>query len=216
MNPTDQVAALEQAIFERARNLAEEHLRQANRSRERILVDSADRLRLLEEKEVLLAKSRAEREFRRHVQSSEIRMQAELDRLRWGLVQSVLQGVSARLSELQADDETGLKLLGALVTEAASAIERDRLIARVSDLDHRRLAERWDERLRDAVDGKTIELSPDPCPCSGGVMVESEDGRILVDNTFEGRMARLESDLERVILERLFPAAAQMGTIFHG
>jgi hypothetical protein len=29
-------------------------------------------------------------------------------------------------------------------------------------------------------------------------------------------MARFESDLERVILERLFAAAGQMGTLFHG
>jgi V/A-type H+-transporting ATPase subunit E len=216
MNPNDQVAALEQAIFERAKILADEHLRQAQRARERILADSSDRMRLLEEKEMLLAKNRADREYRRLVQSSEIRMQADMDRLRWGLVQSVMQGVSSRLKTLQADDESGLALLKSLVTEAAQAIERDQLVARLSDFDHRRVGDRWETEFRDAVPGKTVELSPEPCPCSGGALVESVDGRISVDNTFEGRMARLEADLERVILERLFAAAGQMGTLFHG
>lgn len=216
MNPNDQVASLEQAIFERAKVLADEHLRQAQRARERILADSADRLRLLEEKEVLFAKNRAEREYRRLVQSSEIRMQADMDRLRWGLVQSVMQGVKQRLKTLQADDESGLALLKSLLVEAAQAIEREQLVARVSDFDHVRVARRWEAEFRDAVPGKTIELSPEHCPCSGGVLVESADGRISVDNTFEGRMARFESDLERVILERLFAAAGQMGTLFHG
>lgn len=216
MNPTDQVASLEQAIFERAKTLADEHLRQAQRARERILTDSADRLRLIEEKEMLLAKNRAEREYRRMVQSSEIRMQADMDRLRWGLVQSVMEGVNGRLKTLQADDESGLALLRSLLVEAAQAIERDKLLARLSDFDHRRVGDRWKTEFREAVPGKTIDLSPEPCPCSGGVMVESLDGRISVDNTFEGRMARLEADLERVILERLFAAAGQMGTLFHG
>ena len=93
MSPDDQVAALEKAILERARSLAGEHLQQASRARERIMEDSAERMRLLEEKEILVAKAKAEREYRRRVQASEIRMQSELDRLRWGLVQSVLDNV---------------------------------------------------------------------------------------------------------------------------
>lgn len=216
MNPNDQVASLEQAIFERAKTLADEHLRQAQRARERILTDSSDRLRLMEEKEMLLAKNRAEREYRRLVQSSEIRMQADMDRLRWGLVQSVMQGVNSRLKTLQADDESGLALLKSLLVEAAQAIERDELVARLSDFDQRRVGDRWAKEFRVAVPGKTVELSSEACPCSGGVLVESVDGRISVDNTFEGRMARLEADLERVILERLFATAGQMGTLFHG
>jgi V/A-type H+-transporting ATPase subunit E len=216
MNPNDQIGALEKAIFERAKTLADEHLRQARRARERILADSADRLRLLEEKETLLAKSRAEREFRRRVQSSEIRMQSELDQLRWGLVLSVMEGVKRQLHVLERDDEQGLALLKSLLIEAAEAIERTELIAGVSDLDHRRVSEVWDETFRDVVPGKTIALSAEPCPCSGGVLVETADGRISVDNTFEGRIARLEADLQRVILERLFVAAGQMGTLFHG
>lgn len=216
MNPNDQIGALEKAIFERAKTLADEHLRQAQRARERILADSSDRLRLLEEKEVLLAKNRAEREFRRRVQSSEIRMQSELDQLRWGLVLSVMEGVKRQLHALQTDDERGLALLKSLLIEAAQAMERDELIARVSDLDHRRVADEWGEKYRDAVPGKVIRLSDDPCPCSGGVLVESADGQISVDNTFEGRMARFEADLQRVILERLFVSAGQMGTLFHG
>jgi V/A-type H+-transporting ATPase subunit E len=216
MNANDQIGALERAILDRAKTLADEHLRQAQRARERILADSADRLRLLEEKEMLLAKSRAEREFRRRVQSSEIRMQAELDRLRWGLVQSVMEGVKQRLGTLQADDESGIALLRSLLVEAANAIERDKLVAHLSDIDHRRVAEDWDVAFREIVPGKTVALSDDECPCSGGVLVESADGAISVDNTFEGRMGRLEADLQRVILERLFVVAGQMGTIFHG
>ncbi|MDJ0890950.1 MAG: V-type ATP synthase subunit E, partial [Gammaproteobacteria bacterium] len=106
MSADDQVAALESAILDRARNLADEHVEQAARARERIMDDSAERLRLLEEKEILAAKARAEREFRRKVQASEIRMQADLDRLRWNLVRSVLDNIQLRLTQLSADQTT--------------------------------------------------------------------------------------------------------------
>ncbi len=67
MSPEDQVTALEKAILERAQTLADEHSDQARRARERILADSAERLRLMEDREVLVAKARAEREYRRQV-----------------------------------------------------------------------------------------------------------------------------------------------------
>jgi V/A-type H+-transporting ATPase subunit E len=35
--------------------------------------------------------------------------------------------------------------------------------------------------------------------------VASEDGRIRVDNTFEGRQERLRARIQQVILERLLP-----------
>ena len=40
-NPDDQVSALEKAILARARSLADEHMKQAKRARERIMEDSA-------------------------------------------------------------------------------------------------------------------------------------------------------------------------------
>ncbi len=205
MSSDDQVAALESAILERAKNLAEEHFTQAGRARERIMDDSAERLRLLEEKEILVAKARADRAFRRKVQASEIRMQADLDRLRWNLVRSVLDNMQLRLNKLSADQASYLPLFKRLLAEAAASIEREELVALVSDADHRRLAESWDTIAQEAVPDKRVSLSDEVCPCSGGVLVRSDDNRISVDNTFEGRLSRLELELHRVIVERLFP-----------
>ncbi len=216
MKAVDQVAALEEAIFERAKALADEHLVQANRARQRIHQDSLERQHLLEEKEILAAKAKAEREFRRLVQASEIRMQAELDRLRWGLVESVLEDVRTQLADIHTAEDRYLPFFKQLLSQAAAAIERDELKALVSDSDHRKFSVRWEEIAREAVRGKTITLSDEPCSCSGGVLVTSADERISVDNTFEGRMERLDAELHQVILERLFPSAALMGALFSG
>jgi V/A-type H+-transporting ATPase subunit E len=216
MNADEQVTALEQAIRERAQALADEHMAQAERARQRIHRDSEERLRLLEERETLLAQSRAEREYRRRVQAAEIRMQADLDRLRWGLVEGVMDGLRRRLEDLRADDDRYLPLFTALLAEAAAAVERDELEALVSDQDQGRIRRHWETIAAGVPEGKDIVLSDEPCTCGGGVLVRSRDRRISVDNTFEGRMERMREELHRVVLERLFPAAAHMGALFNG
>lgn len=203
-NPDDQVSALEKAILARAQSLADEHMNQAKRARERIMEDSAERLRLQEEKEILVGKAKADREYRRRVQASEIRMQAELDRLRWGLVQSVMDHLKHRLTEITSDEAQYLPLFKRLLAEAAGSIERKELVALVSDGDHRRFSGQWEAIAKDTTSGKKVELSSEICPCSGGVLLKSKDDRISVDNTFEGRLDRMEGELHRVILERLF------------
>jgi vacuolar-type H+-ATPase subunit E/Vma4 len=42
------------------------------------------------------------------------------------------------------------------------------------------------------------------------------EGRISVDNSFEGVVKRLEPELQRVIVEHLFPSASRMGIVFNG
>jgi V/A-type H+-transporting ATPase subunit E len=215
-NTADQVDTLEQAILQRAQALAEEQISQGNRARERILQASSEKLALLEDRELLAAKAQSEREYRRLVQASEIQRQAELDGLRWALVESVMEGVGVALAELSADEPRYLPVFKALLTEAASAIGEQELVATVNDIDHRRFAEGWDKIARAAVPETRVSLSAEFASCTGGVRVNSKDGRISVDNTFEGRIERLEQELHTLILARLFPSPVHMGPLFHG
>lgn len=216
MSPDDQASTLEAAIIQRAETLVEEHLRQADRAHKRIIEDATEKLRLLEEREILSAKARADREYRRRVQAAEIRMQADVDRLRWALVQSVLQGLHARFEAIAKDAARYEALLRTLLAHAAANIERDELVAVLCDADHRRIAGRWEAIAAETAPGKKIALSPERGVFSGGVVVSSADGRIRVDNSLEGRVERLEAEMHQVILERLFPRAMEMGAMFNG
>lgn len=213
---TERVEALEQAILERARLLAQEHVQQGERGRERILEDSREKIRLLEEKEILAGQSRAEREYRRLVQARELGMQAELDHLRWGLVQSVIDDVMKRLEALAADEQRYRPLFGQLLGEAARSIERPELVVRVSAEDLSRLGSDWQTIAGHVAPDKTLELADEPVAISGGARVADREGRIEVDNSFEGVIARLETELHRVVVEHLFPSASRMGILFSG
>lgn len=213
---TTRIEDLESALVFRAEALADEYLNGAERLRGQILEDANKMLRLREEREILAAKAAAERLYRQRVQSAEIKMQEELDHLRWTLVHSVLEDVNNHLSQLAGDDETYMPLLARLLYQGASAIERDELVARVNQRDLPKLAPRWAEMVKESAAGKQVRLSQQPIETSGGMLIESGDGRIRVDNTFEGRMERLQTEIHRAITERLFASAEHMGALFNG
>jgi len=205
-----QVDQLESAILARAHSLAQEYRKRAERSRDNILREAAERLHLREEREVLLAKALSERAYRRKVQASELKLHKQMDLLRWNLVQGVMERLGERMEQLVQDEQTYLPLLRAYIAEGAEAIERQELVAEVSAMDLKRLQPRWDELVR-AATSKTVRLDPDPIESLGGVLIRSTDNRIRFDNTFEGRLERLHDRLHQQIVERLLPSSSDAG-----
>lgn len=212
----NQVQELEQAILTRAERLAAEYRERAQRKRDGILRDAAERLRLREQREEAIAKSLGERTFRRQVQASELKMQSHLDRVRWNLVTDVERRLRDRMEGVRADETAYLASLEAYVKHAANQIESDELVAELNAVDQRRVSARWDEIAAAAAPGKSLRLAPDAIDALGGVRVTSADGRIRVDHTFDGRLERLRNRIRQVILERLLPGGLDSSSLFGG
>lgn len=216
MNATAQVIDLESALLARAENLATEYLKAGRTAHDRVVEETNNRLRLREEREILAAKARAERLYRQRVQAAEIKLQEELDRLRWALVQSAIADLKERLAKTVQDEARYLPLLHQYLERAAAAIESGELVASFNKTDTQRLSGGWGELCGKLAPGKTITLAAEPVACLGGVLVHSKDGAVRVDNTFEGRIERMEEELYRVVTERLFASATAMGALFSG
>jgi V/A-type H+-transporting ATPase subunit E len=208
MSEADRISGLETALIERANKLAEEYLINGRREHERLLADAKQRLRIEEEREVLAAKAQAERAYRQQVQAAELQLHAELDRLRLELVDAVLDCLPARLEQLTADEQRYLPLLHSWLREGAQAIECNELIVQFNPRDLQRMQKDWQNHARKAAPGKQLALSPESIECKGGVLITSADRKIRIDNTFEGRMERLNEMLQNMIAEQLSPATA--------
>lgn len=208
MNHTVNIEELETALITRAKTLAAEYLSHATGNREQIISDASKRRNLREEREILTAKAAAERMFRQRVQAAEIKQQEELDRLRWGLVQKVMQELTQRFTRIAADEKVYLPLLQRYLARAAIAINDYELVAEINAQDHARVAKKWDDFCRAAEVHKNVVLAPDPLVCLGGVRVRNTGNTIRMDNTFEARMERLQDELLQTVMERLFAAAA--------
>ena len=212
----NQVQELERAILARAERLAAEYRERAQRSRDNILRDAAERLRLREQREESIAKALGERTFRQQVQASELKMQSELDRMRWNLVTGVERRLRERMETFRQDPAAYVAAFTAYLAQAAQQIDGQELVAEVNRQDLRELGPRWAEIVQAAAPGRSIALAPEPVDTLGGVLVRTTDNRIRVDNTFEGRLARLRQRVQQVILERLLPSGIDTGNVFGG
>ncbi len=212
----NQVQELERAILARAERLAGEYRERANRSRDSILREAAERLRMRESREESIAKTLADRTFRQQVQASELKMQTHLDRMRWNLVQDVERALAGRMQAFSEDLGRYEPWLESLIVRAVTLIEEKSLVVSANARDVHRLAERWETILETLPSHKTVTLSKEPIETLGGVLVASRDRRIRVDNTYEGRLERLRPAVQQVILERLLPSGFDTGNLFTG
>jgi V/A-type H+-transporting ATPase subunit E len=212
----NQVEELERAILSRAKRLADEYRERAQHSRDNILREAAERLRLREQREESIARSLGDRTYRQQVQASELKMQSHLDRVRWNLVTDVEGRLRERMQIFMADDNAYGVSLKTLLAQAAVEIEAEDLVAELNARDRQRLEPEWDSIVAEAAPGKTVRLAEEPIECVGGIRVRSSDNRIRVDNTFEGRLERLRSRIQQVILERLLPGGLETGSVFSG
>ncbi len=209
--PDNTVDSLEQAILARAESLADELATKARHRRDTILREANDRLSLAEERENATAHAEAERAQRRQVQASDLKLQARLDRLRWELVHAVQQRLVERMGELCEDRDAYLGWLEQLVREGDRLLPEGEIHAEVNASDHAWLTEHWQELVERAAPQRQFVLAAEPTWGSGGVRLRSADNSAQLDNRFEGRLSRLEAGIQRVILERLFPAEQQGG-----
>lgn len=204
MNAVTRSETLKAALLARARTLADEFLGQARREADQLIEEANTRVRRLEERENAVAQAMAERFYRRTVQSAEIKMREEAERLRWMGVEAVMEALRDRLRALAEDERAYLPAFGRLLGQAARAIEHEELVAEVVARDFARLQGSWESMARKAAPGKRIELSPECRDPIGGVVVRDVNNTVRIDNSVEGRMERLAADLQRVIAERLY------------
>ncbi|MDJ0777949.1 MAG: V-type ATP synthase subunit E family protein [Gammaproteobacteria bacterium] len=213
----DQVRALQAAILERARELSAEHVSQGEMSRAKVIADMREKLKLMEEKELLSARVHAEREYHRRVQASELRIRAELDRNRWGLVQAVMDKLARRLVELREDESAYRPVFLALLRNGVEALAQPVVVAAINNGDRKRYHKRWSALVVEACgDSVEVRLAPETCSCSGGVRLVTLAGDCMIDNTFEGIIARREQELQRLVFERLFAHVAVQGSVIDG
>ena len=205
----NQVEALEKAILEHANEMARESEKSAEIGRRNILRESSERLHLREEKETLLAKSQAERAYLRKVQADELKLRSNLDHMRWNLVQMVMQRLAQRMSELRRDQARYQSLLQVLLRQAAEQIDGPELLVSLNQEDRRLLQPRWEAFTDDLAPDKHILLDERTIETLGGLLVTAPDQRQRIDQTYEGRLARLQDKIRLVLVERLLPPISE-------
>ena len=215
MSSASSVDELKQAILKQAENIASEYHERAQQARDNILADAREKLRLREEHETRVGRTLAEKEFARRIQANELKLHRKLDMLRWSLVETVLNAVKGRFTEFMKNDYDGyIKVMGKWVSDACELLARDNLVAEVNNHDFRYLQENWESFSKEYVpEHVELTLVESECETLGGIRVRTPDNSMRVDNCFEGRMKRLEPELQQCIMHRLFSTVEQIQQI---
>lgn len=195
---------LEGLLYAQAMNMAEEHMERGRQASEQIKRETQAGLQRLKEGEELRYQLEAEQLCRQILQTSKLRLDTELDRLRWAMVQDVLAEVRKRLNRLPQHPDRYHKILERFLAEAASAMPEGDLVAELDPRDIESLRGIWDSLVQRAAPGRKVSLVSLAEHTGGGMMVRTADGRLRVNNTFDGRLARMQDEMLGTIVDKLF------------
>ncbi len=151
------------------------------------------------------AQTQAEIEKQRIIAGAKLEVRKRRLALQEKLIQEVITTLHERLSQLP--DEEYFPMLVDLASEAVDELGMPKARILSNERTLKLLKARKDEFESAVAEkvGRKVEMDiGEPINTIGGVMVESEDGSVRVDNTFEARMERFESDLRARIAKALF------------
>lgn len=196
-----------QRILEQGRLEAQRILKEAKEKAKSILDEARVRARREVAEKIESIKREAEERATmiRHVAEVRAKMAYRLKMLeeKNKMIEEVFKAAWDRLNRLTEKDEY-LKVLEELIIEAAISIGGGRL--RIIAPQHQEEAvkrlnlEDIARTVEEETESRTeFELVFKPLKVTGGVIVETQDGRIMFDNTFEGRMKRLRNTLVKEV-----------------
>lgn len=202
--PEASVDTLEQAILERAEELARQQREKGSAERQRLIAEAAADAEKLETRLRRNAEEYAERLYDQRIQAGELTLAAERERLRWALVSDTLATLEERFAALVENEEDYAAVLRRFLREAAENIAGDKLVVALNDRDRGRFEGRLETLAGDLPANKSVGLAEGAIDTLGGLVVTSDDGRIRVDNRFEARLERMRGALLEIIDARLF------------
>lgn len=208
MEPEEQriIDQIFQGIKEEAKSIVDE----AHKSAELMLEEQRKlaRQKALEEASPILRKAQSETETIRGRVFTDVRKTASWMILseKQRLVTNVLDEVKDRLRTL-SQSEKYVSILEKLIVDAGAVLSGGTLEVLLNERDST-LSLKFDA-LAKAIDDNTgtktqLELSDKKIETIGGVQVETFNGRIAMDNTFEGILKRNERNFRFKIVEILF------------
>lgn len=201
---TQHTEKLEGLLYAQAMSLADQHLEKGRQASEQIRQESQARLAKLEEGEDQRYQLEAEQLCRQLLQAAKLRLATELDRLRWALAQGVLAEARARLDKLSENPQRYHPVLEAYLAEAARSLPEGDLVAELNPRDLEGVRPLWQQMAARAAPGRKVELAALSEEDGGGMRVRTQDGNLRVDNSFEGRLARMQDEVLGAIMEELF------------
>jgi V/A-type H+-transporting ATPase subunit E len=189
------VDALRQAILNQARGQARDLLRAAQAVVESVREQAEEEAASTKQEILDRARRETALEKQRHIAAARLEVHRNLLTQREEQIAGVFSAAREQLAELRrSDDYAGV--LHCLIVEAAGELGGGELVVSAAEPETRLLEEAFLAEIAQDLEPETT-LRPGEVlqDTGGGVLVETADGRLRYDNTFNGRFARSQDQL---------------------
>ena len=195
------IESLREAIIRKAQKEAERIIEEAKRRAEEIIRDAEKRyeLRVKRRREELISKITNEENMKyiRKVMELNIKM----TKLKNEILNEVLKGIEERLRASSTNiRRESLRTLLREVLSSGVLPPNTKLVIRVVKRDIDLIRELIKEEGITAIVSRIETLSDDHI---GGLIIETEDGSIAVDNTYKTRLEKLKPEIAKVLQEKV-------------
>lgn len=195
-----EVELLCRAVSEEARKESERILAEAEADAERIIAEARDRASSALEAKMRIRRSEAYAEARRMVDSAELESRKRIMSFREEVIRETFQTLEQRLREFKKE-ENYIHFLLSSIEEGVTHLSGSEFVVELNDEDRKLLegeVNHLASRLAVKMDVKSSTS------LMGGVRVFTADRRLLFDNSFSGRLKRMEEDIRQEIWRAVF------------
>ncbi|BAA31105.1 V-type ATP synthase subunit E [Pyrococcus horikoshii] len=189
-----------QEINKEAERKIEYILNEARQQAEKIKEEARRNAEAKAEWIIRRAKTQAELEKQRIIANARLEVRRKRLAIQEEIISSVLEEVKRRLETMSEDEY--FESVKALLKEAIKELNEKKVRVMSNEKTLGLIASRIEE-IKSELGDVSIELG-ETVDTMGGVIVETEDGRIRIDNTFEARMERFEGEIRSTIAKVLF------------
>ncbi len=180
-------------------------LSEAQEEAEKIKAEARKRAEAKAEWILRKARTQAEIEKQRIIANARLEVRKKRLQVQEELIREVIEALRERLAELP--EEEYFPMLVDLTAKAVEELGSENIVVRSNEKTLGLISARLDEFMKALTEklGREIEVKVgEPVKTIGGVIVENPDGTVRVDNTFEARIERFESELRAEIAKALF------------
>ncbi len=180
-------------------------LSEAQEEAEKMKAEARKRAEVKAEWILRKARTQAEIEKQRIIANARLEVRKKRLQVQEELIREVIEALRERLAELP--EEEYFPMLVDLTAKAVEELGSENIVVRSNEKTLGLISARLDEFMKALAEklGKEVKVSlGEPVKTIGGVIVENPDGTVRVDNTFEARIERFESELRAEIAKALF------------
>ena len=208
MNKQQIDSEITKKIEENTQKLIKEIVAEQKKSVEEIKNETASKIQGIQTKVVDSAKKKADAEFMKEKAKHELELKLQITKYRDELVENFIEKAKEKIKTIVGTEQYE-KSLEKLVVEAAITLKQPNVIVQCREEDKKIFTNQFFERVSKQIKEHNLDaklnLAKDFIKSMGGLKVETDDGKICIDNTYEKRIERsleyLKKDLSLLLIE---------------